>query len=141
MRRLDQEAVRALGVIFEVNRQLLHPRGLALEVHRPSADSDPTLYLMPVSSEYVDGWRRLIAWCREQDWPEWAATFDTLEEMLDGAEASPPAILRIQDHRDDPEGVYFGDIGPEDRVKAATFAGMIGPGREQALGYIVEPLD
>ena len=92
-KHLTAHEARNLGVIFEVNRQLLHPRGLALEIK-----FDP-------------------------DDPEMVAE------------------LKIQDWRDDSEGVYFDDLDQDDIDHAEAFAELILPDREQALGYIVQPLD
>lgn len=91
MKRLTAREVRDLGVLLEVNRLLLHPRGLALE----------------------------IAW--------------------DPDDPDAVAVLRIQDHRDDPEGVYF-DLDPAEWKKVEAFAALVLPGREAALGYVVQPV-
>jgi hypothetical protein len=93
MRHLTAHEVRDLGVLLEVNRQLLHPRGLALEV-----------------------------------------TYDPDDPELVGK-------LRVQDHRDDPEGVYFAELNHDDVAKAARFAGSVRTHRRSALGYIVQPLN
>jgi hypothetical protein len=50
----------------------------------------------------------------------------------------------IIDVRDDPEGMYFGDLTDEDRAKAANVERIWkerAPARKAALGWIVEPID
>ena len=54
-----------------------------------------------------------------------------------------PAVLRVQDHRDDPEGVYFGDLTAADAERAAALTVAMQErslARERALGFIVQPL-
>jgi len=85
-----------LGVLLEINRRLLHPRGLAAEI-----------------------------------------TYD--EETA----AGDRAILRIQDHRADPEGVYYGDLDDGDVAKADLFDRLMvekSTERTHRLGYVVQPL-
>ncbi len=91
MKYLSAEEAAELGVLLEVNRLLLHPRGLALEAMRGSRD---------------------------------------------------PRAFRIQDHRDDPEGVIFGDDGDElERLeKSLRFAKLVLWARQSRFGFVVQPL-
>lgn len=56
------------------------------------------------------------------------------------AGTAEPMVIRVQDHRDDPEGVIFAD--PPDPAKAARVLAeeirRSGP-RLEALGYTVQP--
>jgi hypothetical protein len=87
---LGSEEGRALGVVVEINRQLLHPVGLAAEV-----------------------------------------------EM-----SSSTLLMRIQDRRDDPEGMIYD--WTEDRVAKVlafeAFEASRTQARHAALGYFIQPL-
>lgn len=98
---LNAETARTLGVVQEINRQLLHPRGLALAI-------------------------------------DYHPTFSDVNAL--------PAVLSIQDHRLDPEGVRYADetvATPEFDQKADNFDRLLADrmdARQSALGYIVQPL-
>jgi hypothetical protein len=138
VKRLTTEEARDLGVVLEVNRQLLHPRGLALEVlvTRSATDEEATVTL---SLETIARLRELLSWGQATglSWPE--ETVARIDDELATATASP-AILRVQDHRGDPEGVYF-DPHPDDAAKAERFDALrLGASRVEALGYDVQPI-
>jgi hypothetical protein len=85
---------RALGWVQEINRRLLHPAGLALEV---TVDDD--------GSERLSG---------------------------------------VWDLRDDPEGIYFGDLSKDDVERAKALDADVedrSRSRKKALGYIIQPLE
>ena len=84
---------RALGFVQEINRRILHPAGLALEVSR-----DPE-----TGAEHISG---------------------------------------VQDHRSDPEGVYFGgfDLAEKARSVDAEIAARA-EARMAAIGYVIQPTD
>lgn len=90
---MDIREFRDKGYLRELNRQFLHPLGLALEV-------------------IID---------------------DDGNETIGG----------IRDYRDDPEGVYYGDINDEARIKA-DFVAQERAKRERArvaaVGDVVQPL-
>jgi hypothetical protein len=136
MKYLDMNEARELGVVFEVNRQMLHPRGLALEVH---TTENPPIFLLPIDQDTLDAWRQLIKWARPR-MPEWGEALDRMDKRLAEGAESRPAVLRVQDHRDDPEGVFFGDISGVDRANARRFHDLVRPERLRRLGYVVEPL-
>jgi hypothetical protein len=96
MPHLTTSETRRLGVVLELNRRLLHPRGLALEI------------------------------------------------VVDPEQPDAIAALRIQDHRIDLDGVYFGDLDEDDVAKARRFnelADAIAATRLAELGYLVQPLE
>ncbi len=89
---IDIDEFQAEGYLQELNRQFLHPLGLALEV---VVGDDGTMTLGGV----------------------W-------------------------DHRDDPEGVDFGEFGPENQAKAKRVAALSKerrPARVGGIGYWVQP--
>lgn len=98
MKYLSGEEIVDLGLLQELNRLLLHPRGLALEL----------------------------------------TVFED-----EGVVDEHAVEMRVQDHREDPEGVVFGDGDPEDSWrKAAAFEGLLGltPKREGRFGWVVQPV-
>ncbi len=92
MKRIDIKEFREFGFLQELNRQFLHPFGLALEV---IVEADGT-------------------------------------EKLGG----------VWDYRDAPEGMIFGEDGPEPE-KANRVAALIMEAtktRRKALGYFIQPV-
>lgn len=51
----------------------------------------------------------------------------------------PQYLVGLQDHRDDPEGVYYGDIdqGKIDNIK--NVLEKRSPARKERLGYVIQP--
>lgn len=95
MKYVDPQEFRDLGLVAEINRLVLHPLGLALEV-------------------IVDDAGKAVGFGRVQDW------------------------------RDDPEGVYFDD---EQMAELAPSLGALGlerirrnRARVDRLGYFVQPV-
>ena len=125
IQRMDIEAFRDQGYLHEVNRQLLHPMGLALEVSGGWTKDDLKEALEERGYQYG-------------------------QDALDNAWATitlfgldRPFISSVWDYRDDPEGMRFGDdtLSPE---KAANFAKLWGEREEErreALGYMVQPVE
>lgn len=95
LKYIDIAEFRALGLVAEINRQILHPLGLALSVK----------------------------------------VEDDGSETLNG----------VWDYRDDPEGVIFGydhlELMREGARKVAALLAERTPAREEALGYVVQPVD
>lgn len=148
MKYLTAPETRTLGVVMEVNRRLLHPRGLALEYVRADVNSTHNVVL---SSGDIESLREVMAWMRsklaetytDEQRERWESSLDNLNEVFGNALESPDAVwLRIQDHRDDAEGVYFDDLDESDRGHALNFVTLAEDredARQDALGYIVQP--
>lgn len=156
---LSTEEARDLGVLQELNRLLLHPRGLALEgtIRKPDEDGATEIFTLVFYERGLDALRSLVVAARTAHAlkPEY---LDDLQEMIDRAAANPSAgVFRFQDHRDDPEGVYFGEDAVAkstdgetvtyqvDRMaKADAFDALLTPEKEttrrEKLGYVVQPL-
>jgi hypothetical protein len=128
-----------LGVVLEVNRQLLHPRGLALAV----AKTTEPVHSVTLRDEDVETIRALIHAAPDAIA---LARLDALRARLDEGErydAGEKWLSGIVDHRDDPEGVYFGDFDGGDIEKAGRFYRLLQEReaeRERRLGFVVEPL-
>jgi hypothetical protein len=151
MRYLPASGARELGIVLEVNRCILHPMGLALEYvvnHEP-------VNVAAMSDEQITLLRNLVDDARKQteSVDEWTGKSVQLEPELDElAELLAEAgrydvgegwISGIQDHREDPEGVYFGEITDEDLQHVANGQQLLEartPARTKALGYLVQPL-
>lgn len=101
-RYITTRELSELGLLIEINRQILHPLGLALEVALIPADP------------------------------------------ADHGQAVPAqAVLRVQDHRDDPEGVYYGALEPADFDHVRAGQALLeakAPERKRRLGFVVQPL-
>lgn len=137
---LSTSDARQLGVVLEVNRRLLHPRGLALEIMVGDGDER----IVRTAGDTPERLRELLEWAQANglDWPEETAA--AIDRELASAE-SAPATIRVQDHRRDPEGVYFGEIEPEDIDHAKAFEALLDERRAERrrsqLGYVVQPLE
>lgn len=130
---------RAAGWIQEINRRLLHPVGLAVEVTTVDANGDT-------------GLRDLIEDAM-QDYCVRADIFtgphqDSLLEGLAKAVAdrlAPPGSERISgvwDYREDPEGIYFGGLNPNLGPRARALEDLRRERaitRRAALGWAVQP--
>lgn len=126
------------GYLQEVNRRLLHPLGLALEVQRATQNTRVLL----LTDASVEALRVLIRRIRID--PNQAAAMDALEGLIDSSELLEPGDSRLSgiwDCRDDPEGVIFGD-GVIDREKARGVTdemNLRALSREATLGYVIQP--
>jgi hypothetical protein len=97
---MNADTARTFGIVQEINRQLLHPRGLALAIEYSFTNPDANAL---------------------------------------------PAVLTIQDHRLDPEGIWYGMEGQESvfLAKAGEFHTLLTDrvdARMAALGYVIQPL-
>jgi hypothetical protein len=129
------------GYLHEVNRRLLHPLGLALEVGR--AD-EPTRVVL-ITDEAADALRILIDRVRAAD-PTATDAMSALEERLDGAEllqAGDYLFGGVWDCRDDAEGILFGpDVLDREKARRVTDElNLRGLARVTKLGYIVQPVN
>lgn len=153
MKHLTAAEARDLGVLLEVNRRGLHPRGLALQCEI-ATDGD-IIHTVTMTGRGIDDLLRLIEWMRgrvaeatpaaDEDgkipWDEWLTA---LAARVTDAKAQPDAaVLRIQDHRDDPEGVYYADLDEADCAKASAFDRLLVDRiaeRRLELGFVEQPL-
>jgi hypothetical protein len=121
IRRMDIAEFRELGYLQEVNRLVLHPCGLALEVVPPWELDDLQQVLR-------DAGVNLTA---EQD----RGIFDALglgEARFGG----------VWDYRSDPEGMVFGDRPETEKVANVTRErDRHGGTRIALMGSIIQPLD
>jgi hypothetical protein len=126
------------GYLQEVNRRLLHPCGLALEVE---VAAGPTA-VVKLTQGGVEALRELIDFVRVQA-PDWVDHMDELEERLDEAELleQGDAASRRLGLPQDGEGVIFADdaVSPEKARRVQEDMTRRAITREAALGYIVQP--
>lgn len=136
--RMPVSEFRRLGYLQEVNRRLLHPLGLAIEVGRAT---EPTRRIL-LTEPAVEALRELIGRIRILD-PDRAGAMDDLEALVDAGEVLQPGdeiLSGIWDCRDDPEGIIFGD-GLIDAEKARLVTDEINLrslARVASLGYLIQ---
>jgi hypothetical protein len=130
---MDIAEFRELGYLQEVNRRVLHPLGLALEVtvmDRESDDSKMIEVIAPVIQESLMQMNVSAEQARE------AARLVVSKLWPRGSER----ISGVWDYRDDPEGVYFGagelDVNKADRIEAILSQKL--RRREEILGFGVQ---
>lgn len=127
------------GYLQEVNRRLLHPCGLALEV---LVAQEPTAVIR-LTEGGLQALRDMIEYVLSED-PSREAALHELEERLDEAEQLDPGdafLSGIWDCRDDAEGVIFGP-GVIDEAKARKVTHEMthrGLTRQETLGYVIQP--
>lgn len=131
---------RAEGYLSEVNRRVLHPLGLALEVRKVDGDVEDWLERVAPAAikaladagTYTAAPRQARAVAR--------AVLDVLYE--DGA---PTEILGgVWDYRDDPEGIVMADsllpVVEENAAKIAQLWNDRAAPRLEKLGYMIQPV-
>lgn len=128
------------GYLQEVNRRLLHPLGLALEVERAT---EPTRILL-LTEPAVEALRALARRMRID--PTQVKAMDALEQLIDGSEVLQPGDARLSsvwDCRDDPEGVIFGPgvLDPEKAHAVTAEINLRSLARVAALGYLIQDVD
>lgn len=137
-KHLSATEARELGVLLEVNRRLLHPRGLALEVMTAEGDEK----IARLGGDTAERLRLTWAQASGLDWPE--ETVAAIDRELASVESSP-ATIRVQDYRSDPEGMAFAEIDALDLEHAEAFEKLLNTRRAERrrsqLGYVVQPLE
>jgi hypothetical protein len=125
---------REAGYIMEINRRILHPHGLALSV---IVTDEPTALLLFTDPERAT-LNRLFELGRAH-----GIDVDKLEQDVLSAHTEVEHMGPVVDHRDDPGGIYFGDLNEDDRHRSLTIERDLversGP-RSEALGFVIEPL-
>jgi hypothetical protein len=118
VKRMDVRQFREFGYLQELNRQFLHPLGLALEVVVERCKcADGTIEEGPSGATYTVTCPNCLGTQRV--------------ERLGG----------VWDYRDDPEGIIYSD--PPDAAKAERVAQTLAardPARREKLGYVVQPV-
>jgi hypothetical protein len=147
IRLLTWRELKDKGIVMEINRRLLHPRGMALRYNVAKPD-DPEAMVSAVwfYQTDVERLREVFAHCESimrerEDWDErWATYFAGLMERVQETLETPEvANLQIME-TDDPEGFVFGDLDEGDRERAARFIKLVNLNqRVKACGFIVEP--
>jgi hypothetical protein len=143
-KQLSGREFRELGLLQEVNRRLLHPIGLALEMTRAR-----------------QGGERIVGGAGTAKWLSWlvdravAEGICTKEDVVDVRHMLEHNVTKIEageiwlsgvwDEREDPEGVYFGEGDKAERMqRVLSFKGLWQDrraAREAALGYMVQPVE
>lgn len=144
IKRMAIKDFRNEGYLHEVNRLVLHPLGLAMEVNL--ADETGVSVSMNLA-DFVEAKMALRA---------------AIAVMLDGApakarlqrllglfeqhpthyEAGDESLGGVWDDRDDPEGISYGDdlLSPEKAARIAALMLERRKGRAGALKYVVQPV-
>lgn len=117
------EDFRDAGYLHEVNRVLLHPLGLALEVWDGLTREDVEGMLEAAGVRFG------------------ADAVDCVMTFVRVAGLDREHLSGVWDYRDDPEGIRFGEV---DEAKAALVADEFhrrAPARQEALGYVIQPAE
>lgn len=130
---MDIAAFRGQGYLQEVNRRFLHPLGLALEVTVVDDGGwEPDSRLVKAGVEYL---------ATEKGWPRAEAEYNLIVALNALYPPGTAFISGVWDYRDDPEGVYFGDVPDVDKfVRVARELAQRAKAREARLGYVVQPV-
>ena len=145
MKYLAAQEVWDLGIAQEVNRRLLHPRGLALQYIRSTEESGALLTL-EINESFVQSFIELIDWAVEETTEEtegWRDSAERFKAIIAEAQRDAGSMIKVRDSRDDPEGIVFGDLDQEGVAKAERFEALINDrydARVKALNFLIEPL-
>lgn len=127
MNRLPIETFVDEGYLQEVNRLLLHPLGLALEVSKVASEADEIKRVQLGLEQLVE---------------DGASAKEMAEALIDDLRPMVLHLSGIWDCRDDLEGIYFSD-GVMSATKAIRIEGMLERAlerRRQSLGYDIQPI-
>jgi hypothetical protein len=144
---LTWQELQSKGIVMEINRRLLHPRGLALQYNarKPEERGEAIAPVWFFHSD-VEKMRAVFERCRalmeaSGEWnEEWALYFASLFERVQEA-TDAPDVAHLQIFAiDDPEGIIFGDLNEGDRERAARFMQMVNiTERVKGCGFLIEP--
>lgn len=141
IKKMPVSAFRSVGYLHEVNRLLLHPLGLAMEINLAT---EP----MRVVRLKERGCVVLEQLCRESLAGQGPFRGDDAADLLDalGAErmeAGDETLGGIWDYSDDPEGMTYGEdlLSPLKAVRVAQELLQRRKLRMELLGYVIQPVD
>lgn len=119
----DITEFREGGFLQEVNRTILHPAGLALQVSTGWTDETLDEYLRAHGVQYgFEARSSIMCFVRMMGMDR---------EHISG----------VWDCRDDPEGIVFGDaLDPAKAERVNAEVARHAPVRQERYGYIVQPL-
>lgn len=129
------------GYLQEVNRRLLHPLGLALEI---TVAQEPVKVLR-LTADAVDALRLLVDRVRAAD-DTLVEAMDELEARLEEADLLEPGdgyLSGVWDCRDDPAGIVFGDgvIDPEKARHVTDELNLRSLARIAETGYLIQDVE
>lgn len=134
---------RNLGYVQEINRTMLHPVGLALEV---TVSTAPVAHIA-LTTQSAETLLALLEVIPPAVAMKAKVTADDLEDLrqriLDAQEEAKREWLSgVWDCRDDPEGIMFDPalIDPEKQRGVRQIQSARFDARYQALGYFVQPV-
>jgi hypothetical protein len=131
---------RQAGYLQEVNRRLLHPLGLALEVTR----ADEAVNYVAFTDKGVENLRRLVQAALDNGLVSTVDAAELVQRCSEAArhDADEEWLSGVWDYRHDPEGIVFAE-GSIDAAKAAQVTrewAIRGTARMSLLGYVVQPV-
>lgn len=142
IKKMPVSAFRSVGYLHEVNRLLLHPLGLAMEI-------DVATEPMRVVRLRERGCAVLEQLCRESLAGRGPFKADDAADLLDslGAaermEAADERFGGVWDYSDDPEGMTYGEdlLSPLKAVRVAQELLQRRKLRMELLGYVIQPIE
>jgi hypothetical protein len=136
IKRIDIAEFRAEGYMQEINRRLLHPLGLALEVTSVDAEG-----WTENTWRVQDAARRMLS-NPEPDPAVFAMACDTVIRVLNAL--YPPGSQHLSgcwDYRGDAEGIYYEGFDLEEKAQNVDrLLSERAPARQAALGYVIQPV-
>lgn len=144
IKRIDIAEFREDGYLQEVNRNFLHPYGLALEVVGGLPEEISEARRCHDEAAEEDGF--IICKCGAPlpSWDVWGDHYADAVLLAVFPSGVPDEVLGgVWDYRDDPEGIAFapGVLDPEKAERLANLWAERRPAREERLGYMVQPAD
>ncbi len=129
---------RELGYLQEVNRRLLHPLGLAIEVGQVAA---PTVRLTLTEDEAASLQLVLDVARLSSDGQEAVRALQAALNAGERFDAGHEVLGGVWDHRDDPEGIVFDAVDAEKAVRIADELNLRALPRMAKLGWVVQPVE
>lgn len=145
IKRMPIKEFRGAGYLHEVNRLVLHPLGLAMEVQVVKEDTirlDLRAADVKLFEEISRAVGDAVAEKLSTKQLEQLAALLARIENAPGFEAGDEILGGVWDYREDPEGIDYGD-DLLSQPKAAFVAGQMfarRKARSEALGYVVQPV-
>ena len=138
-KRITPAEFRAAGLLQEVNRQFLHPLGLALEVIAPADGKESPVSLEKAVANVIDAFGRELEFADEYLSP---MCVTALSELILAHERST-RFGGVWDYRDDPEGIGFGrePLNVDAIIEVDRLRESKREAREKLFGAAVQPVD